>query len=318
MIQTGLHSMSYAGTWGGAALGLEEFVDHAAELGFEGVMLMAKRPHASPLDLPPERVASLKRRVAAAGIEVVSIAGSNDFTATIGHDQIANYPSGVPLLELQLLHIRKCAELAHDLEAPFVRVFTGYEHPGLTSEGAWRTTVDSIAACADYAAALGVTLAVQNHHDVGNHHQTLRSLVEEIDRSNVRAAYDAWASALQGLSAFELETSAVELAPLTAYTTVADYELQPRFHYEPRLLNFLPQTPAARAVPMGEGVIAYDAFFRGLVAGGFDGFAIYEMCSPLIGGGSAENLDRYARRFLDWTRRTAVELESRTSEAVPR
>jgi sugar phosphate isomerase/epimerase len=46
---------------------------------------------------------------------------------------------------------------------------------------------------------------------------------------------------------------------------------------------------------MGEGFVDYDAFFRGLAAGGFDGYAVYEMCSPLRGGGSRENLDRCAR-----------------------
>ena len=45
-----LHSVSYSGSWGQAFLTLEEFVDKAAELGFDGVMLMAKRPHLSLLD----------------------------------------------------------------------------------------------------------------------------------------------------------------------------------------------------------------------------------------------------------------------------
>ena len=48
-----LHSVSYAGVWPGQArLTLEAFVDKAADLGFRGVMLMAKRPHLSVLDWP--------------------------------------------------------------------------------------------------------------------------------------------------------------------------------------------------------------------------------------------------------------------------
>jgi len=39
-----LHSVSYAGFWGQAALSLDQFIDKAAELGYDGVMLMAKRP----------------------------------------------------------------------------------------------------------------------------------------------------------------------------------------------------------------------------------------------------------------------------------
>ena len=42
-----LHSVSYSGSWGQPVLSLDEFVDHAADLGFDGAMLMAKRPHLS-------------------------------------------------------------------------------------------------------------------------------------------------------------------------------------------------------------------------------------------------------------------------------
>src|SRR5579872_6860469 len=124
-MKAALHSMSYAASWGGHLLTLEEFVDHAADLGYEGVMLMAKRPHASPLDLTPERVAGLRRRLAAVGLEAVCIAAYTDFTARIGESHGPLYPSGIPLLELQELHVRHCAELAHEIEAPYVRVFTG-------------------------------------------------------------------------------------------------------------------------------------------------------------------------------------------------
>jgi sugar phosphate isomerase/epimerase len=224
--------MSYAATWGGEYLDLEDVVDAAAEFGYDGLMLMGKRPHASPLDLSRDRVAALKRRLETTKLEVVSIAAYNDFTARIGADQGAQYPSGIPLLELQFLHVRHCVEIAHDLEAPFVRIFTGFEHGGATPGEAWQASVEAIRDCGRRAAELGVTLAVQNHHDVANHHQTLSALVEEVDLPNMRLAYDAWVPALQGLTALGLESSATELGPLVAYTTVADYEIQPRFHYD--------------------------------------------------------------------------------------
>jgi sugar phosphate isomerase/epimerase len=67
------------------------------------------------------------------------------------------------------------------------------------------------------------------------------------------------------------------------------------------LVNYEPATPElVRAVPFGTGVIDYPEFFRGLRDGGFDGLATYEMCSPVRGGGSIENLDQYARTYLNW------------------
>ena len=55
-----LFSVSYAGLWGQQRLDLPSFIGRAAELGFEGVMLMGKRPHLSPLDAGDETLASLR------------------------------------------------------------------------------------------------------------------------------------------------------------------------------------------------------------------------------------------------------------------
>jgi hypothetical protein len=87
---------------------------------------------------------------------------------------------------------------------------------------------------------------------------------------------------------------------LTVHTTVADYQLRPRFRYNAAIVNYEPQTPFVQAVPMGEGFIDYKGFFNSLSRGGFSGTIAYEMCSPLLGGGSEENLDKYARRFLEY------------------
>jgi hypothetical protein len=40
--------------------------------------------------------------------------------------------------------------------------------------------------------------------------------------------------------------------------------------------------------------------FAALRETGYDGFRTFEMCSTLRGGGSLENLDRYAQRFREW------------------
>lgn len=50
--------------------------------------------------------------------------------------------------------------------------------------------------------------------------------------------------------------------------------------------------------------VSYAGFLQGLRDGGYadDGWVAYEMCSPLAGGGSEENLDRYAHAFVSWMR----------------
>jgi sugar phosphate isomerase/epimerase len=96
-------------------------------------------------------------------------------------------------------------------------------------------------------------------------------------------------------------------APHTVLTTNADYVRLRRFQYRPELVNYQPALPdLVRAVPFGQGCIDYPAFFRGLLDGGFNGVAAYEMCSPLRGGGAIENLDRCASQYVQWMREHVV------------
>jgi sugar phosphate isomerase/epimerase len=55
-----------------------------------------------------------------------------------------------------------------------------------------------------------------------------------------------------------------------------------------------------RATAMGEGVIDYDTFVGTLKEIGYQGYLVYEM---LEGGGSVENLDKTARKFLEHVKR---------------
>jgi len=133
---------------------------------------------------------------------------------------------------------------------------------------------------------------------VAVHSKALLELLHDVDRPNCRLMFDAWSPCLRGEPAYE---TAKAMAPHTIHTTFADYVRLPRFVYESALINYRPGEPdLVRAVPMGDGDLDNAEFLRGLREGGFDGTVAYEMCSPLRGGGSIENLDHCARRFLEW------------------
>jgi sugar phosphate isomerase/epimerase len=152
----------------------------------------------------------------------------------------------------------------------------------------------------DRAAVHGVTIAIQNHHDLGLHTDALLELLADINKPNLKLGFDAWSPALRGENLYD---AARKAAPHTAITTNADYIRVPRYHYEPALVNYERQSPDwVRAVPFGTGFIDYAAFFKGLRDGGFNGVAVYEMCSPLRGGGSLENLDACAVQYVEWMR----------------
>jgi sugar phosphate isomerase/epimerase len=139
------------------------------------------------------------------------------------------------------------------------------------------------------------------------HHDSLADLLEEIGEPNCRACFDAWAPALQGA---DLRAGVRRLAPYLAHTTVADYVRRQRFRYVPPLVNYVAQHEAVRAVPMGQGFIDYPGFFAALADMGYDGYVAYEMCSPLQGGGSLENLDRCAEAFVTYMRGLAARVKS--------
>lgn len=290
-MKTALHSVSYAGVWPGQTrLGLDDFLVRARTLGFDAVMLMAKRPHLSLLDHDADARRRLRHRLAGLNLRVACLAGYTDFC--MGADR-----PDIPSREMQILYVRELCRLAHDLECGLVRIFTGFDHPAASHDQQWNWCVAALQECARHAAPLGVTIGVQNHHDLAGHWQSFLDLLADVNEPNCKACFDAWAPALHG---DDLAEAARRLAPHMVHTTVADYVRRPRYRYQPPLVNYAREADAVRAVPMGEGFIDYRTFFRVLRECGYQGYVAYEMCSPLRGGGSEENLDRCARRFLEY------------------
>ncbi|MFN0055909.1 MAG: sugar phosphate isomerase/epimerase family protein [Planctomycetales bacterium] len=289
--KTALHSVSYAGVWPGQVrLSLDDFLEKAQSLGYDAVMLMAKRPHLSLLDVSSAERSRLRDKLDTLGLQVACLAGYTDFC--LGSER-----PDIPAREMQILYVTELARLARDLRAPLIRVFTGYSCPGVSLDQSWNWCIEALRECARRAAEFGVTIGVQNHHDTAVHHESLRDLLDDIGEPNCQAMFDAWAPALQGCDLAEAVRS---LGPRIVHTTVADYVRRPRFTYVPPLVNYVRDTDAIRAVPMGTGFIDYRTFFRSLEETGYTGYVAYEMCSPLRGGGSEANLDRCAKRFLEY------------------
>ncbi len=285
-----LHSVSYSGSWGQAFLPLDVFVEKAAVLGFQGVMLGAKRPHLSPLDYSDAALAKLRSRLDSLKLPAVVIAGYTNFTADLEHGEI-------PTREIQIQHVDQLVRLARGLGARVVRVFTGYEHPGASFGAQWNMTVAALKECARRAADSNVIIGVQNHHDLGVGYESMLDLIRGVGEPNCQPLFDAWAPALHDA---DLAAAARAFGSMTPHTTIADYQLRPRYRYHPQLVNYSRELPCTQAVPMGEGFIDYRAFLGGLTDSGFSGSVAYEMCSPLLHGGDVDTLDRYARKFLEY------------------
>ncbi|HVX12018.1 MAG TPA: sugar phosphate isomerase/epimerase family protein [Pirellulales bacterium] len=285
-----LFSVSYAGYWGQHRLTLGDFFRKAATLGYSAVEIAGKRPHLSPLDTDDGVLEQVRAAAQAAAVEIATVAGYTDFTAGRATPE-------VPYVEMQLAYVKHLARMARLLGAKIVRVFSGYSPDAASYQADWDKCVKALSEAAALAADQGVTLGLQNHHDVGLSVDAFEMLLDEVGHPNLQAMFDPWSVALVGE---DLYRSARRMAPRMVQTTLADYVRIARYAYEPSLVNYRRlEPPSVRAVPLGEGFIDFEAFFAGLKEGGFRGYVAYEMCSPLRGGGSEANLDTTARQSLE-------------------
>jgi sugar phosphate isomerase/epimerase len=295
-VKTCLHSVSYMGIWRGqATLTVDQFLLKAKELGFDGVMLAAKRPHLSLIDYDEAARVKLRARIKELGLELVCLGGYTDFTS--GVDK-----TGIPNVEIQAVYVGELARLAHDLGTSLVRIYTGYERPDIPYDKQYAMVVEGLQMAGKIAAKYGVTLAVQNHHDIALHHDSMKWLLDEVNLPNVKAAFDCWSPTLEGLSSDEIKKAIYTMKPYIVHTTTADYEKLPRYKYESNQTNYISLLPQKRAVPMGEGFLDYKTFISTLKEIGYQGYIAYEMCEVLKGGGSIENLDKSAKAFLEYVK----------------
>jgi sugar phosphate isomerase/epimerase len=124
--------------------------------------------------------------------------------------------------------------------------------------------------------------------------------MKEVNHPNVKTGWDAWSPTLEGLSTEEIQASILKMKPYIVNTIAADYIRAPQYRYENSRTNYHKSQDVLRAVPMGEGIIDYKSFFSTLKEIGYQGHIVYELCEVLEGGGSEENLDKTAQKFLEY------------------
>jgi len=267
----------------------------AVQLGFDGITLAAKRPHALPLDLHPGDRARIRDLAAELGLEIVCVAGYNDFCDPSAFNR-----------EINLTYVIECIELARDLGAPIVRTFAsgmGAYHQEATLSQQIQWTIELAREAAQVAGEMNVTLVLQNHSPIGNDIHSVLEIVEAVDSSAYRAAIDC--PLLTG-SAVDYAKALRACKDMLAFTTAGD------FQYSPGTIQTFAggQVLARRAVgvPLGEGECDWPSFLTLLKEVGYDFCINYEMCSGMRGGGSEENLDRIASASLRYLRQLIADI----------
>ena len=155
---------------------IEDVIDHAAEVGFEGVEILHRQ-------LRDESVAymnDLKRRAWDLGLDLTMLSIHQDFV-----DPSAEMRQGA------IDHTKHCIDLAHQMGIPAIRLNTGRwgtirsfdelmaaggDEPvieGYTNEDAIGWCVDSIQECVPHAENAGVVMALENHWGLSTRVDTL-------------------------------------------------------------------------------------------------------------------------------------------------
>lgn len=297
-----LFTVTYAGLfYKGKALTLEQQIDKAKQLGFDGLSIEAKRPVASPLDLSKADRARIKASAADAGIELVAVESLSNFCGNLMEER-----------ENNLAMMRFVLELANDLGVNMVKVFAAW--PGIINDdlpaayGAydrgnyfkplfandlkiWNRAVTGIREVAGWAADMGITLVLQNHGPVLTPgYEDVLAMTKEVDRSNVKICLDV--PMFFDRQRTEYVREAVEkCSEYIRYTHYGAWNFSESPDGEVLL------DPA----PNHGGKISYEAFIEALHQHGYDGYLTSEYCLPVLRNHTLcgiEDIDEATKRGL--------------------
>jgi sugar phosphate isomerase/epimerase len=248
-------------TLGCAGRPLREVLALAREGGWEGVELRAAQGEPVHVGLGARERRYVRRRFAGAGVTPLAIASYVDVDDPAVSDE--------DVVAALLAH----AELAHDLAAPFVRVF-----PGGPSED--DAAVRRLAAAAPLAG--DVTLALETHDSCARGDDAAR-LLSRVARPNVGVVWDVqhpWRAGEHVLDTMR------HLAPILAYVQITDAR------------SLEDATPAL----LGNGVLPLREAYDVLHTQGYDGWVSLEWASYWFPGApSLEDALPRARRWIDGT-----------------
>lgn len=315
-----LLSVTYSGLfYKGAALTLEQQIRKAKKMGFDALSIETKRPVAFPLDLNKNNRMRIKQLAADEGLALCAVESMSCFTSRHMEER-----------ENNLSMMRHTLELAQDLNIDLVKIFAAW--PGIINDEEelaqyavyekgnpfkplnsgdlriWKRAIDGIREVADWAADMGITLALQNHAPVlrPGYEDTL-SMLNELERKNVKLCLDVPLFAERQSNNYVREAlhKCGEHIVLTHYGAWNLKELDN---------GKVEQEPA----PHTGAIINYKTYFEGLQAAGYNGYLVSEYCLPVIRNHKAAGIEevdyatelgmRYIKQLIGPARKQAAPL----------
>jgi sugar phosphate isomerase/epimerase len=246
--------LSFA-TLGCPSWSLQEIVENAAEMGYNGVDFRGLQD-ALDITSRPEFTTELnatKRLFADHGVAVSGIATSARF-AVVDESE----------LRKNMDEAKRNLELAAKLEAPVLRVYGGRVPEGHTVDTIMPTVVENLRAVGDVAESYGVTLALETHDDWTDSAVFAR-LMREVDHPRVRVLWDLH---------HPYRTNSE--SPQFTYDNLGPYTVSIHVKDSVPAAGDGEEEGAHRYVFLGQGDVPLKQMLDLLIEGGYDGYAVFE------------------------------------------
>lgn len=271
-VKLALHTVSYSGFfYSGAPLKIDQLADKAASYGYEGIELMAKRPHALPSDLDKNTRKNIKQTLGMHNLEISAIAGYTNFADPLAERR-----------DKELVYAKDIVDLAVDLDSKLVRVFAagmGDVDHSVTYAQYWDWCKERLKDVAKMGEDAGVTIGLQNHTPIMQSSIDVIDMVEEIGSPALKAIIDP---PLLTDAGEPVEQAVKRAAPyLVHFIHVSDQLFLPG--PKQKTVGGAFHGRATRYVKLGEGSQAADfnAWIKAAKQIGFDGTISFEVCSPV-------------------------------------
>jgi sugar phosphate isomerase/epimerase len=309
-IKQSLDAVNYgAYFYSGNPLTMEDVIDRAVRFGYDAVDLWPHRPMTFPPDLNAEARKKLRGYATDRGIKFAAVDACTNF--------MRSEHALVPHTEKELLYVRSCIELAHDLGCSIVRIlpaFIGYFWQEYWDKGYCQTAMHSrsleVSTQDDYllewnsvragiiesghiARESGIELAVQGHPPVVNCVKDLIDLVDEVDMGNVKIGLD--------LPLFDHQEAdyITQTVKQIGRKMIHSHTLGVELRYGPGGVIY-----ASQEVVPGDGIENWLPFFKACKEIDYQGYFAYEQCAPFLMPGhkkpTIEEIDRRQKVGFDF------------------
>jgi sugar phosphate isomerase/epimerase len=273
-----IYSVTYAGLWyRGRALSLEELINKAAELGYEGIEIEGKRPHGLPIDYSKEKREQIRKLAEEKGVKIIGVAAVNNFVSPVPERR-----------ESEIVMVGELIKLAHNLGAKIVRIFADwrgviirnglsaydiarddrYQYPSTRLER-WNWCKECIKDVAKIAKDYNITLALQNHKPLIRNYKDMLDMVQEVDSDYVKCCLDA-----------PLLNSQEDSYVTEAVRKVG--KLQVLSHFGGEFDRQSNGKVTLRDLRPDYDVVNYPAFVKALKEIRYKDYLSYELCHPFI------------------------------------